>query len=330
MKNNILIFRTDRIGDLLLTCPTIKTIKDNVPNSNIILVCSSFNYEYAKSFEFIDEVLIFPKKGMLNKIKFIMKLKKRNYEYVFIFDGKDRSILSSLFIKSKVKTAKVINNKTLLLGKIFSIKSEIDLFGKDLNYLHQKLLDKINLNIKINNFDYLIKKKDNNFASNIPIDNYVQIHLDEKWFNASYIKSYNEINPSFENFTNFINKISAKNNNLVITTGIKSNNLIERLILSSKNKINNKIFIYNIKENIFLINQPTFLDLESVLRKAKAVVTCHGALTHAAASFNLKIIDIVEESSDELVKRYSLYINNYYKVYRDNFNNLSQNILSKI
>ena len=79
-----------------------------------------------------------------------------------------------------------------------------------------------------------------------------------------------------------------------------------------------------------MINQPTFLDLESVLRKAKAVVTCHGALTHAAASFNLKIIDIVEESSDELVKRYSLYINNYYKVYRDNFNNLSQNILSKI
>ena len=76
LKNNILIFRTDRIGDLLLTCPTIKTIKDNVPNSNIILVCSSFNYEYAKSFEFIDEVLIFPKKGMLNKIKFIMKLKK--------------------------------------------------------------------------------------------------------------------------------------------------------------------------------------------------------------------------------------------------------------
>ena len=39
--------------------------------------CSSFNYEYAKSFEFIDEVLIFPKKGMLNKIKFIMKLKKK-------------------------------------------------------------------------------------------------------------------------------------------------------------------------------------------------------------------------------------------------------------
>ena len=97
------------------------------------------------------------------------------------------------------------------MGKIFSIKSEIDLFGKDLNYLHQKLLDKINLNIKINNFDYLIKKK---IIISLQISQLItiQIHLDEKWFNASYIKSYNEINPSFENFTNFINKISAKNN----------------------------------------------------------------------------------------------------------------------
>ena len=32
-------------------------------------------------------------------------LKKENFDYIFIFDGKERSILSTYFIKSKFKVA---------------------------------------------------------------------------------------------------------------------------------------------------------------------------------------------------------------------------------
>ena len=91
---------------------------------------------------------------------------------------------------------------------------------------------------------------------------------------------------------------------------------IERLEINSTEQLTKNIFINNIKENIVLVKKPSFLDLESILRKTKVLITCHGALTHAAASFNIKIIDIVEESREELVKRYSLYIKNYYIVYR--------------
>ena len=35
---NILIFRTDRIGDLIFTCPTILTLKEYFKNSNITLM----------------------------------------------------------------------------------------------------------------------------------------------------------------------------------------------------------------------------------------------------------------------------------------------------
>ena len=40
MVNNILIFRTDKIGDLLTTCPTIVTIKKYLKNSEITLISS--------------------------------------------------------------------------------------------------------------------------------------------------------------------------------------------------------------------------------------------------------------------------------------------------
>ena len=68
MTKNILVFRTDRIGDLLLTCPSIKTIKQNFPESELSIMTSERNYTYAKTFDFIDNVYLFPKKSIcLNK-----------------------------------------------------------------------------------------------------------------------------------------------------------------------------------------------------------------------------------------------------------------------
>ena len=325
MSKNILIFRTDRIGDLLLTCPSIITIKEYFPDSKLTIVTSEKNFSYAKTFGFFDKVYLFPKAGIFKKIKLFKELSKKIFDNIFIFDGKDRSILISCFLKSQKKVAKIINKKQAFFCKIFKIKFSYDIFGKDLNNLHQNLLDYSDIDKKIENFDYLTEKKDNNFASKIPLENYIQIHLDEKWFSSTYIKNYNEISPSFEEFGNFIKSLSDKNN-VLITTGLLSNNLIERLEINSTEQLTKNIFINNIKENIVLVKKPSFLDLESILRKTKVLITCHGALTHAAASFNIKIIDIVEESREELVKRYSLYIKNYYIVYRNNFSSIKNRI----
>ncbi len=329
MTKNILIFRTDRIGDLLITCPSIKTIKEYFPDSEVTIIASKMNYDYAKTFKFIDKFYMFPSKGLFKKIFFFNKIKKKKFDYIFLFDGKDRSILLSCLIKSSSKAAKIVNKKQAYLCKLFNIKSSFDNFGNNLNALHQDLLIYSGINTKIKNYDYLQSKNDNYFSNKIPINDYIHVHLDEKWFSSTYIKTYKDINPSFDQFNNFINSLSKKNN-ILITTGLISNNLIDRLLNESKAKIGDNIYTYNLSDNIIIVFKPTLLDLESLLRKTKILISCHGALTHVAASLNVKIIDIVEKSSDELVKRYSLYIKKYYKVYRDNFKNLIQNINQKI
>ena len=48
MINKILIFRTDRIGDLIVTCPTIISIKKYFKECDITLIASNKNFEYAK------------------------------------------------------------------------------------------------------------------------------------------------------------------------------------------------------------------------------------------------------------------------------------------
>ena len=85
--NKYLIFRTDRIGDFLITAILVNSIKRNNPNAIIHVVSSIKNYDYIKSFNFIDEVFLF-KKGLVDRIKLINNLKKKKYQNIIIHDKK--------------------------------------------------------------------------------------------------------------------------------------------------------------------------------------------------------------------------------------------------
>ena len=78
--NTYLIFRSDRIGDFLLSLILINSIKRNDPNSYINVVASEKNFNYIKSFKIIDKVFLF-QKGILNNLKLINLLKKISYYY---------------------------------------------------------------------------------------------------------------------------------------------------------------------------------------------------------------------------------------------------------
>ena len=58
---SILLFRTDRVGDFLLSLSLIKIININYPNSKITVIASKKNYDYIKSFNEVHEVIILNK-----------------------------------------------------------------------------------------------------------------------------------------------------------------------------------------------------------------------------------------------------------------------------
>jgi len=326
MTNKVLIFRTDRIGDLLFSCPAIIKIKDSLEKSSITLIASEKNYDYAISLNIFDHVHQFPKKNILKKIRFIYKLIKENFDYVFVFDGKERSILSSMLIKSKYKV--VIVEKVKKYYKIFKIKYIEDKIGEDLFIKFKKALSYSHINNEINVFNVLKNKKNNNFHEKIPLSKYIHIHLDEKWFDGLYINKYTSINPTYEEFVDFINKLSV-HNNVLITTGIIEFKLLDKLKLDFFNKKSDKVYMKE-KNNysIYLIYKPSFDDIESLLCKTEILISCHGAITHAANSFNVKKIDIIENSKIEFYKKYTSYLSFYKPIYRENFKLLKIKLLS--
>ena len=67
--NKYIFFRTDRIGDFLLSSILLKSIKRNDKRSHITVVASEKNYDYIKNISFVDKTILYPN-SIINKIFF--------------------------------------------------------------------------------------------------------------------------------------------------------------------------------------------------------------------------------------------------------------------
>ena len=57
-KEKICISRIDKMGDMLLTLPIIKSIKIQIPNSEIHVLASTQNAKVLKNIKYIDKIII--------------------------------------------------------------------------------------------------------------------------------------------------------------------------------------------------------------------------------------------------------------------------------
>ena len=123
--NQFLIFRTDRIGDFILTSILIKSIKRNNPKSKITVICSEKNFEYIKNYSLVDETIIFPN-TFFKKISFYLSIMRKKIDYSLCLDGKKRSIFASCLSNAKVKIFTV--TKRFYKTFLFSNKNNVLLF----------------------------------------------------------------------------------------------------------------------------------------------------------------------------------------------------------
>ena len=139
---NYLIFRTDRIGDFLISAILIKCIKKNDKNSHITLISSNNNFDYIKSFPHVDKVINL-NNNIFGKLNLFLKLIKIKFKYIIIHDDKNRSKLISFFLRSDLR----ISIDNLKISHIEGIKNIL----KKMNFKF--------FNTSLNIFDNIKKKK---------------------------------------------------------------------------------------------------------------------------------------------------------------------------
>ena len=328
--NNYLFFRTDRIGDFLVSAILINSIKRNDKNAEVTVICSEKNFFYVKSFDFVNHAILYPS-SFIKKIIFYFNLRKKKYYLAGALDGKKRSIYSCILCNSK--------KKILLTTKNFFENFFSPFFNIVLNFNKSKTrIEEIKEILSICNFNF--KDSDLNLFQNRSLNNlkfkniengFTLLHFDEKWIHNDYIKKYKSIEPDYEEFNKFLENLLMKTKtNLVITTGVKSNLIQERLI-SNFNKINeNEYSLYKNTKKINILININFFDLEYVIKKCNILISCHGAATHIASAFGKKIIDIFDESQKDFYKKWNSHFRNYSSLYRKDFSKLTAEILNLI
>ena len=323
--NKYLLFRTDRIGDFLLSAILIKSIKRNDKYSHITLIASKKNYKYICTLKFIDKVILYPD-NFFKRIFFFIKIFKSNFKLKIALDGKKRSIYGCLLGRSNYKFLLTTKKFYKKIFRFFFTKViyKDDFSSKILEI--KFILNEIGYDLKL--IDYNIFVNEKNFPVQKNQSGTIMLHFDEKWIFNDYIKKYTNIEPTYDQFYKFICEMTERtDNDLHITTGFIDNIILKKLRLIMN--FNEKFYWKDYKSHkIYLHYNSSFLDLKKIIYNSSKIICCHGAPTHVAAAMDKEIIDIYDENEELFYQKWNSHFRKYNFLYRTNFKDLSKKILN--
>ena len=103
LYKRILIVRTDRIGDVLLSTPVIKALRENYPNAYMAMMVSPYAKDIVDGNPYLDEVIIYDKGGLHKSwprsIKFSRNLKKKRFDLALVLHPANRVHLVTFFAR---------------------------------------------------------------------------------------------------------------------------------------------------------------------------------------------------------------------------------------
>lgn len=90
----ILVVRTDRLGDVILSTPVIKNLRSAFPKAFIAFVCRPYTRDVLEGNPGLDEVIVYDKygkhKGFWSSIKFALYLRRKKFDLALILHPTNR------------------------------------------------------------------------------------------------------------------------------------------------------------------------------------------------------------------------------------------------
>jgi lipopolysaccharide heptosyltransferase II len=135
MSKRILIIRTDKIGDLVLSTPVIKAVRDAYPDAHIAMMVRPYAHEIIKGNPYLDEVITYDKAkkglGILNDLKFVAYLRKKRFDLALVLHPKNRTHIITFLsgIPERIgydKKLGLLLTKKIPHLKQYGLKHEID------------------------------------------------------------------------------------------------------------------------------------------------------------------------------------------------------------
>ena len=93
--NHILVVRTDRIGDVVLTTPVLEALRKAYPQAKIAMMVTPLTQDIVEGNPFLDELIVYDNKGkdkgFLNFWRFIFFLKRKKFDLAINYHLKNQT-----------------------------------------------------------------------------------------------------------------------------------------------------------------------------------------------------------------------------------------------
>jgi len=360
-KGKICISRIDKIGDMILTLPVIKSIKIQYPNIEIHMLASTYNAKVLKNIKYVDKIFLIGS-NTRSFIKEIGQLRKIKYDFFINFSPNIKSFVLCFFSKSKKKATLILLSryrsnffsKTLLriFSKIFChfqyVVNRFERLSKNQELHQTKMM--FNL-IEECNIKY---SQDVSIDIDLPLtklifsqEKTIAIHLTDKWINSFY---------SENNLLELISSINNKNFKVILTTDHSTQNKFKKIydyykmisdvefrnltkIIDNNGPNKKSIQLINeaftnsklMQKNTIILNNLDYNSWVRVIYSSSVVITPECGCSHIAAACKTPVNIIYDPSNypEAIHKEYAPWKSKYNKFVFDE-KNLNKNLIKHL
>ena len=290
--NTIIISRTDKIGDLVLSIPAISMVKKMYPKCKLYVLVRKYNSEIVKGFQFIDGVISIDN---YSEHELVEKMRQIHAD-VFIALYSNNQILK-LALKSGAKyrigplskpLSWFIYNKGIRQHRSESLKNEAE-YNLDLvRQLDKELFARQKITVDPIPYGRLNHNKIVEFLDNNKIYNYILIHP----FSGGSTKNF-----TVDEYIKLINKIHEKWSDKQI------------VISSSNDDIKEAERIKAACANTYIYKANSILEIAALIDKCRLYIGASTGPSHIAGNLKKKCVCIYPAYKFLSKTRWGLYGN---------------------
>jgi len=274
---NILIVRTDRIGDVVLSLPLASIIKNKYPNSKITFLVSEYTKALAENSDSIDEVIPLISSGKGSDFyKNVLLIENKFDACVVAFPTfKIALILFLSNIKVRIGTGyrwySFLFNKKIYDHRKYGEKHELEFNVRLLKHLGiDENINEENVSFKLHSDNYSRQKVEDTLAQ-LNISSNSKIVIIHPGSGGSAVDlPFNKLKPLVERMAH---ELSCE---ILITGGLNEMQLCESLIINSKTKS--------------LAGKFNLAELIAVIEKSHLLIANSTGPIHIGAALGKKII----------------------------------------
>ena len=287
-SKKVLILKYDRIGDMVVTTPIFRELKEALPDIIISVLASQINKDVIKNNPYIDEIYTNYKNSILRDFPTLLRLRKKSFDVCIE--------LEPSVIPHAIFRLKIINPKIIISihkdGRYGVTGSEIKLY------------------------DFFTKKDKNSHFGKIWLDTLLFFDIKPNSTKYDFFLSKTEIDKA-EQFVDTLGKKikigintqgsfpekSIKNKELVeICVGLHNyfSNIQIVILCNPSQQVEKKHFISRLEFDYVKCSYPTetINDAAALIQKLDIIISPDTSIVHIAASFDIPTISIHENNKD--------------------------------